>query len=110
MTEYLVYHGGYMASSDDPGLVSFKSNKNTILVRGDLETANRWADILRTSVVIRETMKNGNVSLQSFSLANKYCAWTLFTDKEFDEFGDVYNKVKGTTIVVKIKPEKDEKK
>lgn len=110
MREYLVYHGNYMTPVTEPGIVSFRSKGDTILVRGDAREAKEWADILRSSSVIRETMKNGNVSLESFAHANKYVSWTLFTDNEFDEFADVYNKVKGTTIVVKIKPEKDEKK
>lgn len=110
MREYLVYHGNFMTPVTEPGKVSFRSNGNTILVRGEQDEAKRWAEILQTSSLLRNTMKNGEVSLETFAFANKYVSWTWFTDKEFDEFKDVYNDVKGTTIVVKIKPENNEEK
>lgn len=109
MKEYLVFHGGMDATSKDPGLVSFRAIGTKVYVRGPKKQAQRWANIIKKSIVLSESIKDGNLTFESFINANKYSSWTWFTEKDFDNYSDVYNNVKGSTIVIDIKPNKNEK-
>lgn len=107
MTEYLVYHGPFESTIDDPGLVSFKADGLTVTLRGKKSEVDEWANIVRSSYVLAATTEDGQVNLESFVGANKYSRWTWFTDNDFDEYKNLYDSVKGRTVVIKIKPIKD---
>lgn len=104
MIEYLIYHGPFSSSPNDPGLVAFKANGLTITLRGNRKDLNEWSKIIEGSSVLKASVQNNKVNLRMFVNANKYSTWTYFTDKEFDQFSKVYNDVKGSTVIVKIDP------
>lgn len=110
MSEYLIYHGDFMTPVTEPGIVAFKATGNKILVRGSRSEITKWAEIIRQSTVLKETINNGEVSLQSWTFANKYASWTWFDEEDFDKYGDVYNNVKGSSVVVKIESANNDKK
>jgi hypothetical protein len=105
MTQYLIYHGGLMAGVKKTGIVALKATDKTISLRGSRKAVQKWADIIKTSVVIKSSIKDNQIDLIPFINSNKFCSWTFFTDKEFDQFGEVYNKVKGSTVFIKIDSE-----
>jgi hypothetical protein len=108
MAEYLVYHGSIMSgrSSDDDGLVSFKSDGSAITVRGDARHAKPWTKIVTDSYVIGSTAaSHPERVLWRFMFANKMSSWSYFTDDEgYDKYKDVYEKVKGRAVKVPIVP------
>jgi hypothetical protein len=106
MAEYLVYHGPFTAETTDPGILAIKADGLTVSVTGARQALAEWMPILENSSVLKGTVKNGKVSLESYVNANKYSTWTWFTDDEFDEFGKVYNSVKGSTKTFSVKPSK----
>lgn len=110
MAEYLVLHGASDSSTDDPGLVAIKADGLKISVRANSrEMLAEWAQRLEGSQVLPQIVVNSQVMLDRYVQANKYMVWTWFTDDDFDEFGEVYNSVKGSTKVFTVKPfnEKD---
>lgn len=108
MAEYLVFHGSFSSGRDsnDDGVVSFKSDGTTITVRGETGAAGMWAKLAESSVAIASTaFTEPERVLWRFMFSNKMNAWSYFTDDEgFDKYHDVYDKVKGQTIKVKITP------
>lgn len=106
MKEYLVYHGGNWATADDPGIVSFISDGDTIEIRGSKKDVAEWANVLRSSTVLASSMKNGNVTFGRWLNKNTYSAWTWFFEEDYDEYKDLFEAVKGETVSIKIDPNK----
>jgi len=109
MSEYLVLHGNFEAETTDPGIVAIKADGLRVSVRASREMLKQWSEILENSSALKQSVKNGQVSLESYALNNKYMTWTWFTDDDFDEFEKVYNSVTGSTKAFTVKPlgEKD---
>jgi hypothetical protein len=106
MAEYLIYHGDFGSSIDDPGLMSIKADGVKLTVRASRDMIEEWKDRIENSAVLQGSVKDGQVDLERYIFANKYSTWTFFTQEEFDDYKKVYNSVKGSSVVVTIKPEK----
>lgn len=109
MAEYLVYHGNFGASADDPGIVSFKSDGVSVMLRGNKSAVTRWSRIVENSVAVAVTAySEPDRILWRLAMSNKYCSWSYFTDTDgYDEYYNVYDNVKGTVSKVKIVPQPD---
>lgn len=106
MAEYLIYHGDFGSSGDDPGLMSIKADGVKLTVRASRDMIEEWKGRIENSVVLQGSVKDGQVKLENYVFANKYSTWTFFTQEEFDDYKKVYNSVKGSSVVITIKPEK----
>lgn len=108
MAEYLVYHGSFSSGrdADDDGLVSFKSDGTTITIRGEASQVARWARIAeKSSVIASVAFDTPEMVLWRFMYANKFNSWSYFTDdRGYDEYHEIYDKVKGRTVKVKVTP------
>lgn len=104
MKEYLVYHGGHWATVENPGIVSFAANGDTIELRGNKMDVEEWADTLRFSNAIHSSMKDGNVTFEYFISRNTYSSWTWFFEDDYEQYKDLFESVKGETVIVKIDP------
>lgn len=104
MSEYLVLHGNFEAEITDPGIVAIKADGLRVSIRASREMLKQWSEILENSSVLKQSVRNGQVSLKSYVLNNKYMTWTWFTDDDFEEFGEVYNSVTGSTKAFTVKP------
>lgn len=105
MAEYLIYHGDFGSSIDDPGLMSIKADGVKLTVRASRDMIKEWKGRIENSVVLQGSVKDGQVKLENYVFSNKYSAWTFFTDNDFDEYKELYNSIKGSTVIVNIKPE-----
>lgn len=112
MAEYLILHGPlgpiikgkFKRDTSSPGIVAFKSDGDKIHIRGLESRARDWKSIVEGSPAVADGLTNNQVSLTSIMQANKFLAWTYFTDDEYEQYRDLYESVKGRTLIAKIKP------
>lgn len=105
MAEYIIYHGDFDSDLTDPGLVAIKADGTKLTIRASRKLINEWKIRLENSRVLQGSVNDGQVNLENYILANKYSTWTFFTDNDFDEYKELYNSIKGSTVIVNIKPE-----
>ena len=103
MNEYLIFHGGFPTSSDEPGKVTFKTIGNQIHIRGNGSDVTEGSKIIAESQILPATMVDGVPSLLQWKNANKYSVWTYFTETDYDEYKEAFESVKGRTKVVTIR-------